>query len=110
MFISTPLLMRLSTHDDDAGSGAAGAAHTRQSADSQTPAPVQLCCPITTELFIDPVVAVDGHTYSRAPIEMWLKRSKLSPMTGNELSSLALTSNTWAGAAVSIWCTIQSAK
>lgn len=37
------------------------------------------------ELFSDPVVAADGHTYERCAIEAWLERSKTSPYTNLEL-------------------------
>ena len=30
--------------------------------------PEELLCPITQELFQDPVVATDGHTYEKAQI------------------------------------------
>lgn len=41
-----------------------------------------LTCPITLELFIDPVVADDGHTYERSAIIEWIKNHhETSPMT-----------------------------
>ena len=38
-------------------------------------------CPISQEIFRDPVVAEDGVTYERADIEKWLRRNQTSPMT-----------------------------
>ena len=34
--------------------------------------PVQIVCPISHDVMLDPVVAADGHTYERAQIEKWL--------------------------------------
>lgn len=50
-------------------------------------------CPITCEVFVDPVVARDGHTYERFAIEAWVqeqlgeKMTVTSPMTGEEMES-----------------------
>ena len=38
-------------------------------------------CPITHQLFIDPVVAADGYLYEKEAIEEWLKEHNTSPMT-----------------------------
>lgn len=43
-----------------------------------------LTCPITHELFKDPVVAGDGFTYERAAIQRWMRRSSRSPMTNDD--------------------------
>eukprot|EP00942_MAST-04A_sp_MAST-4A-sp1_P005086 g5086.t1 len=59
----------------------------------QVPAPedVDLICGITQELFEDPVVTCDGHTYSRRAIERWFRLGKdTSPNTGLALSTLNL--------------------
>eukprot|EP00696_Hemimastix_kukwesjijk_P006270 gnl/Hemi2/17943_TR5917_c0_g1_i1.p1 gnl/Hemi2/17943_TR5917_c0_g1~~gnl/Hemi2/17943_TR5917_c0_g1_i1.p1 ORF type:complete len:680 (-),score=149.47 gnl/Hemi2/17943_TR5917_c0_g1_i1:20-2059(-) len=55
--------------------------------------PPHFLCPITRELFIDPVVAQDGHTYERNAIVYWLQRSRISPVTNVELLSSALVPN-----------------
>jgi hypothetical protein len=39
-------------------------------------------CPITGEILLDPVVASDGHTYSRAAIAKWFEQNQTSPLTG----------------------------
>ena len=44
--------------------------------------PEYLRCPITQELFHDPVIWVDGHSYERDAIARWLRNSEKSPMTG----------------------------
>ena len=41
--------------------------------------PKDLLCPLTLDLFEDPVVAVDGHTYERAAIEKWFQSKTTSP-------------------------------
>jgi hypothetical protein len=45
-----------------------------------------LICPITYELFCDPVLAEDGHTYERDAIERWIKENGTSPLTRQSLS------------------------
>jgi len=54
-------------------------------ADMATPAE-SLLCPITHELFRDPVLAQDGHTYEREAIENWVRKNGTSPTTGQQLS------------------------
>ena len=44
----------------------------------------EFCCPITTELIEDPVVAADGHTYEGVAIVDWFK-------TGNDASPVIAT-------------------
>jgi len=48
-------------------------------------APLDLCCPITLALYIDPVQTIKGQTYERAAIEDWFKTHKTDPMTGEAL-------------------------
>ncbi|CAM4777575.1 unnamed protein product [Rotaria magnacalcarata] len=45
-----------------------------------------LRCPITMELFHDPVLASDGHTYERQEIEQWIRSRGTSPLTRQPLS------------------------
>ncbi|CAF1494387.1 unnamed protein product [Adineta ricciae] len=45
-----------------------------------------LRCPISMELFRDPVLAPDGHTYERKAIEIWIQKNGTSPMTRQPLS------------------------
>ncbi len=52
-----------------------------------------LLCPITLEMFIEPVIGSDGHTYERSAIVDWLHRNKISPMTYEPMSINSLRSN-----------------
>jgi hypothetical protein len=45
-----------------------------------------LLCPITLELFRDPVLAEDGHTYERQAIVEWIEKNGRSPLTNQQLS------------------------
>ncbi|CAF4034564.1 unnamed protein product, partial [Rotaria magnacalcarata] len=45
-----------------------------------------LLCPITLELFKDPVLAQDGHTYERQAIVEWIQKKGRSPITDQPLS------------------------
>ena len=46
----------------------------------------ELTCPITNEVFLDPVLCVgDGMTYERVAAERWFKAHSTSPMTGEQL-------------------------
>lgn len=45
-----------------------------------------LVCPITLEIFRNPVLAQDGYTYERDAIENWIKVHGTSPKTGQQLS------------------------
>ena len=44
--------------------------------------PDELCCPITLELFCDPVSTIRGQTYERKAIMDWLRKSATDPITG----------------------------
>ncbi|CAF1569447.1 unnamed protein product [Didymodactylos carnosus] len=52
-----------------------------------------LICPITFELFRDPVVAEDGHTYEKQAIIDWIKRNQTSPITRQPLCIETLRPN-----------------
>lgn len=50
-----------------------------------------LTCPITHELFVEPVLAEDGNTYERGAIIQWLETNKKSPLDpSKELSASRL--------------------
>ena len=50
------------------------------------PEDINLMCPISQDLFEDPVVASDGNTYSRAGIEQWFRSGhRNSPLTQKRL-------------------------
>ena len=46
--------------------------------------PEDLCCPISHDLMVDPVLINDGHTYEKENIIRWLKTNNKSPLT-NEI-------------------------
>ena len=59
---------------------------------------LQLVCPITAELFEDPVLLVeDGHTYERSAVTAWLEKHDTSPMSGAALATKTLAPNIRAG-------------
>ncbi|CAF0849338.1 unnamed protein product [Adineta steineri] len=45
-----------------------------------------LVCPITFQLFHEPVVAEDGHTYEQSAIIEWVQKNHTSPITRQPLS------------------------
>ena len=54
----------------------------------------ELKCPISQQLFQEPVTAADGHTYERAAIEEHIREvGKTSPVTGEALAHSHLTPN-----------------
>jgi serine/threonine protein kinase len=52
-----------------------------------------LKCPITCELFRDPVTGQDGHTYERDDITVWLNKNGTSPITREPMSIESLRPN-----------------
>jgi hypothetical protein len=69
-----------------------------------------LLCAITGELFEDPVVTDDGHTYERAAIEEWFHSQKLagravtSPLTNVKLKNTRVVQNNKVKSDVIKWC------
>lgn len=55
--------------------------------------PSEFFCPITCQMFEDPVVCTDGFTYEREAIRAWLLTNDVSPMTGARLVSRLLMPN-----------------
>ena len=56
--------------------------------------PKEFICPISQELFINPVIADDGHTYEESAIKRWFSGGKLkSPLTNEYLKSDKLIPN-----------------
>jgi len=55
--------------------------------------PEEFFCPITGEIFYDPVMTDDGHTYERNAITTWLDTHETSPITNVRLSSKKLIPN-----------------
>jgi len=54
------------------------------------PPPDCLCDSITTDLFEDPVLTIDGHAYEKEQIEAWLKINRTSPKTNKPLTDTRL--------------------
>jgi hypothetical protein len=53
-----------------------------------------LSCPITLELFVDPVLADDGYTYERSALVEWIKNHNgTSPMTRQQIRIKELKTN-----------------
>ncbi|CAF1533981.1 unnamed protein product, partial [Rotaria sordida] len=50
-------------------------------------------CVITGEIFQDPVIGDDGHTYGRKAITDWLTKNGTSPMTRQPMSIDSLRTN-----------------
>ena len=55
--------------------------------------PSSLHCPITHEVFQDPVIAADGHTYERQAITQWLEGQPQSPCTRQVMTLDSLRPN-----------------
>ena len=51
----------------------------------------ELICPITLQLFVDPVKAGDGHVYEREAIQRWILLHGTSPFTRQTLQINDLT-------------------
>ena len=70
---------------------------------SNQQAPPEFICPITCDIFNDPVIASDGHTYERTAILEWIRQAGTSPLTRAPLqlsklkpnSSLRITILSW---------------
>mmetsp|Transcript_154255 Transcript_154255/g.269852 ORF Transcript_154255/g.269852 Transcript_154255/m.269852 type:complete len:583 (-) Transcript_154255:252-2000(-) len=54
--------------------------------DALTTDPHDMCCPVTLDLYKDPVIASDGFTYERQAIETIIARQGCSPNTREVLS------------------------
>ena len=52
-----------------------------------------LSCPITHEVFVDPVLAPSGITYERSAITRWVRSHYTDPMARTPLTTHQLTSN-----------------
>ncbi len=61
--------------------------------DSSTFVPQSFYCPISGDLMNNPVSDREGHSYEKAEILLWLKKSKTSPMTRSYLDESHLIEN-----------------
>jgi serine/threonine protein kinase len=55
--------------------------------------PDSLKCPITYQLFHDPVIGADGHTYERENITAWIQKHATSPITRESMDLSSLRPN-----------------
>lgn len=55
--------------------------------------PEYLVCSIAYQVFRDPVILMDGHTYEREAIDKWLEHHDTSPMTNAPLPCKAMVPN-----------------
>eukprot|EP00877_Chromochloris_zofingiensis_P014187 jgi/Chrzof1/9021/Cz03g33080.t1 len=72
---------------------------------ADTDMPSDLLCPISYQLFEDPVMLVEsGHTYERRSIEEWLVRgNRKDPLSGVQLSNFLLVPNVVVKKLVNDW-------
>jgi hypothetical protein len=56
-------------------------------------APSHLVCPVSGELFWDPVMTDAGHTYERESLARWFERHSTDPVTNTRLRSKAFLPN-----------------
>jgi hypothetical protein len=49
-----------------------------------------ITCPITSQIFLNPVTTCDGHTYEKDAIKKWFENNDKSPMTNIKLSNKKL--------------------
>ena len=75
-----------------------------QSPNESREPPANLVCPISQELYVDPVSAEDGYVYERKEIEAWFSRgNRTSPLTNVELTSTELKQSKRVKARVEQW-------
>lgn len=55
--------------------------------------PDEYCCPISEDLFEDPVTTVDGQHYDRSAITRWFQIRRSSPCTGMPLANTTLSTD-----------------
>ena len=71
---------------DEEAAGGSGPSQRSENMHVPNPEDIDLMCPISQDLFEDPVLASDGHTYSRAGIEEWFRNGHHnSPLTQERL-------------------------
>ena len=64
-------------------------------------------CPISQDIYQDPVVAADGHSYERGSITEWLSNNDTSPMTNYRLFHKNLTPNRNLKSSIQTWLEVQ---
>ena len=85
------------------GGGGGGDDGSGLATSPRAPPPSHFCCPISCEVMDVPVKCADGVTYEASCIQEWLERSSMSPMTGEELTSLDLQPDEATASAIAEW-------
>ncbi|GLC75320.1 hypothetical protein PLESTF_001623600 [Pleodorina starrii] len=67
------------------------------------PLPQSYVCPLTLQLFRDPVITAAGHTYERSAVETWLQHNSTDPKTRTRLLSKILIPNWTVKGAIEEW-------
>lgn len=57
----------------------------KETLDEEELLPPEWFCPLTHEVFRDPVILTDGYTYEEDAIRKWLTSNATSPMTNEDL-------------------------
>jgi len=60
-------------------------------------------CPLTQQLFVDPVIDYEGNTYEKKAIMEWLECNQTSPLTRNDLTKDQLIPNRAVKHAIAAW-------
>jgi len=55
--------------------------------------PTELTCPLTGDLFFDPVMTSDGSVFERKAIELWFLSKNTNPLTDKTVDSKDLVPN-----------------
>lgn len=76
--------------DEDAALAAAVEASLLLDARTRVPTLDEISCPITLDVFDDPVLISTGRTFERHVIEDWFRKSATDPLTGEAVVSTAV--------------------
>jgi hypothetical protein len=72
--------------------------------DSDEEIPSDFVCPITCDVFMDPVLLIEsGNNYERAAIERWLASNDKEPLTGMPLKNKSIMANMILASNISEW-------
>lgn len=78
---------------------------------SPVPIPADLCCPLSLEIMIDPVIVESGQTYERAFIRKWIDLGlTVCPKTRHTLAHTNLIPNFTVKALIANWCESNNVK
>ncbi|XP_048337153.2 U-box domain-containing protein 3 isoform X1 [Ziziphus jujuba] len=74
-------------------------------ASTGTVIPPYFCCPLSSELMLDPVILASGQTYERSSIQKWLDHGlTICPKTRQILTHTNLIPNYTVKAMIASWC------